>query len=497
MNQKIRQLAAGLMVCYVVLFVALNYWQVGQKEELDAKFDNTRQVLREFNRPRGEIISADGVVVARSLPDTTNESLDFVRDYPTGDLMSNVTGYFTKDFGSTQVERQYGDVLVGSTVAQQVRGLGNLLDGNVDNAGSVQLTLRHDAQLAAKFALGAREGSVTVTDPNTGAVIAMYSNPTYDPNDFVGVPFEEARDAITELQNADGNPLLANAYQERYMPGSTFKVITAGIGLESGVLTRETNFPRERQYVPPQTNDPINNYNGSQCGGDMAEVFRRSCNIPFAKTAIELGVDRFVAGTKNWGIDEQLPIDLPRAATSTIGNVENLDKALPLLAIRGFGQSEVQMVPLHMAMVAGAVANGGQMMSPYVVDATFDQAGRELDRTSPSLWKTPISPATAALETEFMTGVVQSGTASCCMTLDGGIQAAAKTGTAELGLDSNPDLSHAWIIAFAPAENPRFAISVVLTNVQSTQDVSATGGRLAGPIAKDMLDFLLTGQGAI
>ncbi|MGK0331045.1 MAG: peptidoglycan glycosyltransferase, partial [Minisyncoccia bacterium] len=255
--------------------------------------------------------------------------------------------------------------------------------------------------------------------------------------------------------------------------------------------------PRERQYVPPQTNDPINNYNGSQCGGDMAEVFRRSCNIPFAKTAIELGVDRFVAGTKNWGIDEQLPIDLPRAATSTIGNVENLDKALPLLAIRGFGQSEVQMVPLHMAMVAGAVANGGQMMSPYVVDATFDQAGRELNRTSPSLWKTPISPATAALETEFMTGVVQSGTASCCMTLDGGIQAAAKTGTAELGLDSNPDLSHAWIIAFAPAENPRFAISVVLTNVQSTQDVSATGGRLAGPIAKDMLDFLLTGQGAI
>ena len=497
MNQKIRQLAAGLMVCYVVLFVALNYWQVGQKEELDAKFDNTRQVLREFNRPRGEIISADGVVVARSLPDTTNESLDFVRDYPTGDLMSNVTGYFTKDFGSTQVERQYGGVLVGSTVAQQVRGLGNLLDGNVDNAGSVQLTLRHDAQLAAKFALGAREGSVTVTDPNTGAVIAMYSNPTYDPNDFVGVPFEEARDAITELQNADGNPLLANAYQERYMPGSTFKVITAGIGLESGVLTRETNFPRERQYVPPQTNDPINNYNGSQCGGDMAEVFRRSCNIPFAKTAIELGVDRFVAGTKNWGIDEQLPIDLPRAATSTIGNVENLDKALPLLAIRGFGQSEVQMVPLHMAMVAGAVANGGQMMSPYVVDATFDQAGRELNRTSPSLWKTPISPATAALETEFMTGVVQSGTASCCMTLDGGIQAAAKTGTAELGLESNPDLSHAWIIAFAPAENPRFAISVVLTNVQSTQDVSATGGRLAGPIAKDMLDFLLTGQGAI
>jgi peptidoglycan glycosyltransferase len=154
------------------------------------------------------------------------------------------------------------------------------------------------------------------------------------------------------------------------------------------------------------------------------------------------------------------------------------------------------MVPLHMAMVAGAVANGGQMMAPYVVEATFDRDGRELNRTSPQVWKTPISAATAALETEFMIGVVQSGTASCCMTLGGGIQAAAKTGTAELGIESNPDLSHAWIIAFAPAENPRFAISVVLTNVQSTQDVSATGGRLAGPIAKGMLDFLLASPGA-
>jgi peptidoglycan glycosyltransferase len=497
MNRKIRQLAVGLMACYLVLFVALNYWQVGQQEELGAKFDNTRQILREFNRPRGNIITADGVVVARSLPDTVNDSIDFVRDYPTGDLFANVSGYFTKDFGATQVERQYGDVLVGSTATQQVRALGDLLEGNTDNSGTVQLTLRHDAQNAAKSALGDREGSITVMDPKTGAIIAMYSNPTYDPNTFVNRDFETAQQVITDLQNADGNPLLAQAYQERFMPGSTFKVITTGIGLEAGVLSRETSFPREREYIPPQTNDPIQNYNGSQCGGDMAEVFRRSCNIPFAKTAIELGVDRFVAGTEAWGIGEELPIDLPRPATSTIGDTENLDQTLPLLAIRGFGQSEDHMVPLHMAMVASTVANDGKMMKPYVVEATFDKAGRELSRTEPEVWKTPISAETAALETEFMVGVVESGTASCCLALDGGIQAAAKTGTAELGIASNPDLSHAWIVAFAPAENPEFAVSVVLTDVQSTQDVSATGGRLAGPIAETMLNFLLTGQGAL
>ncbi len=496
MNRSIRQLALGLMVCYVVLFVALNYWQVGQKEQLDAKFDNTRQILREFNRPRGNIITADGVVAARSLPDTTNENVAFVRDYPTGDLLAGVTGYFTKDFGSTQLERHYGDVLVGSTAAQQVRGLGDLLEGNVDNSGTVQVTLREDAQRAAKFALANREGSVTVLDPKTGAIIAMYSNPTFDPNTFVGQDFDTAQQVITDLQNADGNPLLTKAYQDRFMPGSTFKVITTGIGLEAGVLARETTFPREREWVPPQTNDPIQNYNASECGGDLAEVFRRSCNIPFAKTAIELGVDRFVAGTQAWGIGEQIPIDLPRAATSTIGSTDGLSQTLPLLAIRGFGQSEDQMVPLHMAMVAAAVANGGQMMKPYVVDATFDKAGRELTRTQPEVWKTPISPQTAALETELMIGVVESGTASCCLDLDGDIQAAAKTGTAELGVADNPDLSHAWIIAFAPADNPRYAISVVLTNVQSTQDVSATGGRIAGPIAEGMLDFLLTGAGA-
>jgi peptidoglycan glycosyltransferase len=195
-------------------------------------------------------------------------------------------------------------------------------------------------------------------------------------------------------------------------------------------------------------------------------------------------------------MEETLPIALPRAAASTFGNVDDLAQELPLLAIRGFGQSEVQMVPLHMAMVASAVANGGQMMAPYAVEATYDHAGRALDRTEPEVWKTPLSPEVAAIETQLMIGVAERGTASCCIGLDGSIPVAAKTGTAELGVPSNPDLSHAWIVAFAPADNPQYAVSVVLTNVQSTADAAATGGRLAGPIAKGMLDYLLTGPGA-
>jgi peptidoglycan glycosyltransferase len=494
-NRQIRQLALGLMACYVVLFVALNYWQVGRKQELDARFDNTRRVLREFNRPRGPIVTADGVVAAISFPTAPGEPYDYRRVYPTGDVLADLTGYYTFAFGSTQVERLYGDVLSGSTTEQQIRGLGDLLSGGSGTTGTVELAVRNDAQEVAKSLLGGRSGSVTVIEPDTGAIRAMYSNPTYDPNTFVNADFDVAQQTITDLQNAEGNPLLAQAYQERYMPGSTFKVITTGIALEAGVQPTEV-FPNEREWVPPQTDDPIQNYNGSLCGGDFATVFARSCNIPFAKLATLLGPEAMVTGTEAWGIGEELPIDLPRPAASTFGNTTNLDQELPLLAIRGFGQSEVQMVPLHMAMVAATIANGGQMMKPYAVQATYDQAGRVLDRTDPEAWKTPVSPATAEIERQFMIGVAERGTASCCIGLDGGIPVAAKTGTAQLGDPANPGLSHAWIIAFAPADDPRYAVSVVLTDVQSTADVAVTGGRLAGPIAKGMLDFLLTGAGS-
>jgi penicillin-binding protein A len=494
-NRQIRQLAVGLMACYVVLFVALNYWQIGRKPELDARFDNTRQVLREFNRPRGPIITADGRTAAESFPTAPEERFEFRREYPTGDLLADITGYFTFAFGSTQVERMYGQTLTGQTAEQQVRGLADLLSGEVGTIGTVELALRADAQEAAKFLLAGRSGSVTLIEPRTGAIRAMYSNPTFDPNTFVNAPFEEARQTITDLQQQPGQPLLAQAYQERYMPGSTFKVITMGIALENGIPLDQT-FPDEREWVPPQTTDPIQNYNRSLCGGDLYRVFARSCNIPFAQMSVLLGPQTMVEGVAAWGVGEPIPIDLPRPATSTFGATDALDQELPLLAIRGFGQSEVQMVPLHMAMVAGAVANEGRMMAPYGVQATYDQAGRLLDRAGPEVWKTPLSPSNAGILTEMMIGVAERGTASCCIGLEGGIPVAAKTGTAELGVPSNPDLSHAWIVAFAPADNPQYAVSVVLTNVQSTADDAATGGRLAGPVAKGMLDFMLTGPGA-
>jgi peptidoglycan glycosyltransferase len=197
-----------------------------------------------------------------------------------------------------------------------------------------------------------------------------------------------------------------------------------------------------------------------------------------------------VAAAERFGIGDQIPFDLPRASSSQFGDVDYFSQNLPLLGIGGFGQGNTQMVPLHMAMVAASIAHGGVMMKPYVIGTTYDHEGGVLQRTAPTVWKTPMTSATAGLITELMVGVVNKGTASCCMSLANGVQAAAKTGTAQLNATGEPERSHAWIIAFAPAEAPKYAIVVMLkgTNAEISE---GTGGSLAGPVAKKVLDIAL------
>ena len=490
MNKQIRKLAAALLVLYVALFVQLNVLQVGKRDALDSHPLNNRQTIRDFNRPRGPIVTADGVTVARSVPTPGGGQFRFQREYPTGDLFTNVTGYYTYSFGSSSLEKTKNDVLLGDTAAQKVTGV----FGGSDNSGSVRLTMRDDVQRIAAEALGERDGSVTVMDPRTGAVIAMVSYPRFDGNLVASHDAQKAEAAFDFYNSYPGKPLLANAYQENYMPGSAFKIVTTSIAFENGVTSLDRVWPNETAWVPPQTTDPIQNYGGEACGGDMRQVFYRSCNIPFAQMAVELGPERMVAGTREWGIDEKVPIDLPGAAAGNFekANGEPIDFAnnLPLLAIGGFGQANDKIVPVQMCMIASTIANGGKMMKPYVVDVTLDHAGKVLDRTEPSVWKTPVSPATALTLNSLMVDVVNKGTGRP-MQLANGIQAAAKTGTAQLNATGQPQRSNAWITGFAPAEAPRYAISVVLKG--TNDEISAgTGGRLAGPIAKTVLDYLFS-----
>ena len=487
MNRRIRSLAVFLLVLYLVLFVQLNVLQVGRKAALDTHPFNNRQTIRDFNRPRGTIVTADGVVVAQSVP-SADMQFAFQREYPLADLFSNVTGYYSYSFGSTQLEKTQNDVLMGDTPAQKVNGV----FGGRDNSGSVRLTLRADLQKVAADALGNREGSVVVMNPTTGAVLAMVSYPRYDANLVATHDAKKAEDVLAWYTNMPGKPLVANAYQERYMPGSSFKIVTASAALGNHVTDMGRIFPVSKEWTPPQTNDPVQNYGGHECGGTMDEVFFKSCNIPFAQMAVELGPTRMVAATRAWGIGEKLPIDLPGAVASNFekagGSPIDFANNLPLLAIGGFGQANDLMVPLQMCMIAGTVGNGGRMMTPHVVDATLDHNGNVLHRTEPSVWKTPISTDVAAQLKLMMIDVVNKGT-GMPMRLYHRVQAAAKTGTAQLNATGQPQRSHAWIVAFAPAEQPKYAIAVVLkgTNAQIS---ASTGGRLAGPVAKQILDWL-------
>ena len=238
---------------------------------------------------------------------------------------------------------------------------------------------------------------------------------------------------LTALNASPGKPLLANAYQERYMPGSSFKVITTSIALRERRHHARSQSSRTRtSWVPPQTTDPIQNYGGTSCAAarwsrsSTAAATSRSPNWPPSSAR-----RRWSTARKKWGIGEKMPIDLPAPAASSFGEVSDFTDQLPLLAIGGFGQGSTTMVPLHMAMVASTVANGGVMMKPHVIDATLDHDGNVLTRTTPSPWKTPIAAATADTLTTLMIGVVNQGTGKP-MQLAGGIQAAAKTGTAQL-----------------------------------------------------------------
>jgi penicillin-binding protein A len=488
-NQRIRRLAVVLIILYVVLFAQLNFIQVGQKPTLDADTRNTRQTVRDYNDPRGDIRTSDGVVIATSVQNEPGSEFDLQRTYPEGDLYSAITGYFTFGYGATQIEKVQNDVLAGRTIEQQIKGFRSLFNGE-NTTGTVETTIDADIQQAAKDALGNREGSVVVIEPATGAVKAMWSWPTYDTNLVAVQDNELAGDVLNYLNDIPSKPLLANAYQERYMPGSTFKVITTAAALDDGLITKESIWAEESEFLPPQTTDPIQNYGNKICGGDLPEVFRRSCNTPFARIAIELGPEKMVAAAERFGIGDQIPFDLPRATSSQFGDVDYFTQNLPLLGIGGFGQGNTQMVPLHMAMVAASIAHGGVMMRPYVIGTTYDHEGGVLQRTAPTVWKSPMTSATASLLTELMVGVVNEGTASCCMNLANGVQAAAKTGTAQLNATGEPERSHAWIIAFAPAEAPKYAIVVMLKG--TTAEISeGTGGSLAGPVAKKVLDIAL------
>jgi peptidoglycan glycosyltransferase len=483
-NRAISRVATAVIVLLLLLVAQLTYLQVIDAKELADDPRNSRTYLRDFTRPRGEIISADGKVLARSIP--SKDEYERQRVYPYGELFAQTVGYQSVVVGSTGVEKEYTAVLSGRDKSRlRLKDLGDLLLGK-EQTGNVVLSMRTDVQLVAKAALGNQQGSVVVMDPRTGAIIAMYSNPSFDPQPLAGHNPKDVQ-AYWRSLNPDSpdTPLLPRAYRERYPPGSTFKIVTTEAALDTGIANPQTTFPVRTSFTPPQAGRSISNFGGDSCGGTLEESFVKSCNTTFAQLGLELG-EKFPPQMSGFGIYAAPPLDLdPGAATSSGPPPGSFEHNKPLFALAGIGQGDVAATPLQMALVAAAVANGGTVMRPHVAAEIRDDEGKKLRTIDAEPWKTAMPPATAATLRDFMVQVVQRGTGTSAQIA--GVTVAGKTGTAQTCESCKP---HAWFVSFAPAEAPQYAVAVIVEHGGSMGS-EATGGHVAAPIAASVLKFLL------
>ncbi len=468
----------------LICVAQLTYLQIINAGHLANDPRNTRAALRDINRPRGPILSADGVVLARSVPSKDNTEFKYQREYPEGGLFAQVVGYQSFVFGNTGVESTYNDALVGREADLQLDNLSDLVSGS-NGTGTVVLSLRADVQREAAAALGLQRGSVVVLDLTTGEVVAMYSTPTYDPNPLAGHNSLEVQKAYKALNDDPNKPNLSRAFRELYAPGSTFKSVTAAVAIDESVATpAEPVYPTLSQLDLPQTDSVLRNFGGKECGGNLAESLRQSCNTTFGQIGLDLG-NKFVGGMRKFGIGVIPPFDVAPGAIASIGPpAGSFDLNQPLFAFAGIGQGDVAATPLQMALAAAGIGNGGVIMKPHVGAEIKNSKGKVVRRIANEPWRTATSATTAQAVNTMMTDVVEQGTGTAAKIT--GVRVAGKTGTAQA--DGGPP--HAWFIAFAPADAPRYAVSVIVERGGSLGS-EATGGRIAAPIAARVLKVAL------
>jgi peptidoglycan glycosyltransferase len=473
-DRQIRRVGVVLMGLFVLLFLNLNYLQVVRRDSLANDPRNTRVAVRDFSRPRGQIISADGTVLAKSVP--SGDAFERQRQYPAGDLFGHITGFFSFSYGRTGVERTYGDELAGRDL-----GFRTIKDVLVERTvtGDVYLTVDKNLQQLARDALGQKRGSVVLLDATNGAVLAAWSYPSYDPNALAAHDQKAVQGAYQLLNAAANKPLQAKTYQETFPPGSTFKVVTSAAALERNPDVAAKVYPPLKELDLPQTNRTLPNFGGSTCGGGIADLLRVSCNTGFGQMGLDLGAETLHAEAQDFGFNDRPPIDLPAAARSVFPSPDEFKQDLPALAKSAIGQQSVRATPLEMALVAAGIVNGGSIMKPHVLAEIKDNDGQTVRSYEPSEWKRATSPEVAQQLRDLMVNVAENGTATRAK-VPGAI-VGGKTGTAQ----TTGDNAHAWFIGFGDANGRKLAVSVI---VESQPEVSeATGGRVAAPIGGQLL----------
>jgi len=484
MDKRIRIMALVILVLFGAILVQAANVQFRQSTKLANSPNNPRVHQAQLNQSRGVILAADGSKLAESVP-TTKGQRKYQRVYPYGSLMGQITGYDSPIFGTWGIEAQYNSALL--THAQPASSLSQVLSPS-SSTNSVALTIVPQLQRLAQQQLAGSDGAIVALNPTTGAILAMYSNPTYDPTPLVSPngAIEKFVWGQDQVKNANGfEPLVALSYQGVFPPGSTMKVVTttATYGLRPDLVNHV--YPTLPTTPLPDTNQTLSNYGFRSCGGTVAEMLPPSCDTGFALLGLDLTAPTMWFQAAAFGFDSRPPLDIPGVAISNFPTPTQLAHNRPGLAYAAIGQGDVTASALQNALDAAAIANGGVVMTPHLMREIRTQQGDLVRAFKPTAWRTTTNKATAAQVSTLMQQVVTQGTA-------GGIfnpasKVAAKTGTAQTSATSVNLKTDDWMIAFAPADNPQIAIAVVLP----FQPLSATGAQVAGPIMNCMVQGAL------
>lgn len=485
MSRRLGVFALLILLLFAAVATQSANIQYFRAPALDASVQNPRNLQAGNEYPRGDIVAADGTVLAKSVP-ATSGYYPYTRVYPLGSLTSGLVGFASPSYGTWALEAEYNQYLIAH--AQPPQSFAQVLSPT-SAADTVTLTLQPSLERVAARALAGHQGAAVVLDPRSGAVLAMYSNPTYDPAPLESSSFvvEEKAWKADVTNNSFGFPPLGNlAIQQIFPPGSTFKIVTTGAVVAKKPSLFTKSFPVAATIHLPDSNKTLSNYAFQPCGGDITQMLPPSCDQGYALIGLDLGGKILSETANSFGFNSVPPIDLPGAQASHFPSAGSFLYNQPGLAYSAIGQQNVSASALQMALVAAAVADGGTIMTPHLLNYVAGPDGSTVTRYRDKAWKTPLTKSQAAQIVPLMQDVARYGTAAGVF--PSWADAGAKTGTSQVGnaAQSTDD----WMIAFAPATNPTIAVATVIPD----QVTSATGASVAGPVMRCLVEGALSLQ---
>lgn len=482
MNKTIRRTAVFTLLLVFALLIRATWVQFYEGRALADDKNNRRTVMEQYAQPLGNIIVAGDAITGSKR--TTGSDLAYKRTYKDGALYAAVTGYSSQVYGATQLEGIYRDLLDGSDT--QLKNPLDVITNKRAAPGDVVTTIDPDVQKAAYEALGDKKGAAVAIDPASGKILGVVSTPSYDPGTISGT---DDGAAWRKLTKDTDKPLVNRALRQPLPPGSTFKLVVAAAALEDGLYSsvdEKTDSPNP--YTLPLTNRELSNENPSApCENASIRVaLQYSCNNVFAKMAVDLGQDKVRATAEKFGFNDASQ-DVPVRAYESV-YPKDMDKAQA--ALSGIGQFDVTATPLQMAMVSAAIANGGKLVSPHMVDRTSDAEGNVIaDYDGTASTRAIVSSSTAEQLQSAMRTVVEKGTGTNARI--SGATVGGKTGTAQHG-ENNSQTPYAWFTSYAKSDSTGKEVAVAVIVEQSDAARSEVSGNgLAAPVARAMMTAAL------